>query len=112
MINTMTLDGYTAVISYDPERERFRGSNQGLNGGADFYGTNPEELRQEFRASLDFFIETCAKRGIAVKKPPSGNLMLRIPPEVHGAILTAARAEGKTLNQWASKVLAEAARAA
>jgi predicted HicB family RNase H-like nuclease len=60
MINAMTLDGYTAVISYGPDSERFRGSMQGLNDGADFFGTNPEELRQESRASLNFVIETCS----------------------------------------------------
>ncbi len=37
--------------------------------------------------------------------------MLRIPPEVHGAALVAAQANGISLNQWAGRVLAEAARA-
>jgi predicted HicB family RNase H-like nuclease len=35
--------------------------------------------------------------------------MLRVPPEVHGAALVAAQAAGTSLNQWAAKVLAEAA---
>jgi predicted HicB family RNase H-like nuclease len=38
--------------------------------------------------------------------------MLRVPPEVHSAALTAAEAAGTSLNQWAAKVLGEAARAA
>jgi len=37
--------------------------------------------------------------------------MLRIPPEVHGAALVAAQANGISLNQWAGRVLAEAAQA-
>jgi predicted HicB family RNase H-like nuclease len=37
--------------------------------------------------------------------------MLRVPPEVHGAALVAAQAAGKSLNQWASEVLEEAAQA-
>ncbi|WPL11717.1 hypothetical protein Thiosp_01467 [Thiorhodovibrio litoralis] len=35
--------------------------------------------------------------------------MLRVPPEVHGAALIAAQAAGTSLNQWAAKVLEEAA---
>jgi len=38
-------------------------------------------------------------------------MMLRVPPEVHGAALVAARAEGVSLNQWATKALRLAARA-
>jgi predicted HicB family RNase H-like nuclease len=35
-------------------------------------------------------------------------MMLRVPPEVHAAALVAAQGEGKSLNQWAAEVLAEA----
>lgn len=35
--------------------------------------------------------------------------MLRVPPRLHGAALIAAEAAGKSLNQWATEVLEEAA---
>ncbi|STY64445.1 Uncharacterized protein encoded in hypervariable junctions of pilus gene clusters [Mannheimia haemolytica] len=37
MRNIMDINGYKAVIAYDPETELFRGEFIGLNGGADFY---------------------------------------------------------------------------
>lgn len=37
-------------------------------------------------------------------------MLLRLPPEVHGAALLAAKTAGTSLNQWAAKVLSEAAR--
>lgn len=37
--------------------------------------------------------------------------MLRIDPAVHAAALKAAKRERASLNQWAGRVLAEAARA-
>ncbi|GAB2727698.1 type II toxin-antitoxin system HicB family antitoxin [Melaminivora jejuensis] len=61
---TMELDGYTAVLQYDPESARFRGEIQGLNGGADFYGSTVDGLRREFRASLDCFQQVCARHGV------------------------------------------------
>lgn len=38
--------------------------------------------------------------------------MLRVPPELHHAALIAAESAGTSLNQWAAKVLGEAARGA
>jgi predicted HicB family RNase H-like nuclease len=43
------------------------------------------------------------------EKPASGKLMLRVPPQVHGAALVAAEAAGKSLNQWATEVIQSAA---
>jgi predicted HicB family RNase H-like nuclease len=57
------------------------------------------------------FLEDCKAQGIAPEKPASGKLMLRVPPETHGAALVAAQAAGKSLNQWASEVLQSAANA-
>ena len=68
MINTMTLDGFTAIITYDPDKDWFRGVIQGLNGTADFHGRTPEELRKEFKNSLAFFIEICERKGRPVRK--------------------------------------------
>ena len=51
-MNIMELEGYKAKIEYDAELDQFRGEILGLNGGADFYGDNPEQLRAEFKNSL------------------------------------------------------------
>lgn len=58
-MNVMTVDGYSAKIEYDPETDMFRGEILGLNGGADFYGRNPKELRAEFKRSLAVFLDVC-----------------------------------------------------
>ena len=51
-MNIMSVEGYQAKIEYDAELDMFRDEILGLNGGADFYGRTPEELRAEFRPSL------------------------------------------------------------
>ncbi len=66
--NTMELDRFTAIIRFNAETDEFCGEIQGLNGGADFYGKTPDELRREFRVSLDFFLATCEKHGIKPRK--------------------------------------------
>ena len=59
MINTMMINGYKAVITYDSDIELFRGEFIGLNGGADFYGSDVESLRREGAESLKVFLEVC-----------------------------------------------------
>ena len=72
----MTVEGYNAKIEYDPEIDLFRGEILGLNGGADFYGRNPEELRKEFKLSLETFLEVCREKGISPTRDFSGKFNL------------------------------------
>lgn len=64
-MNLMTIDDYQAAIEYDAALDLFRGEILGLNGGADFYGSTPQELREEFCKSLKVFLEVCQEKGIA-----------------------------------------------
>ena len=98
-MNIMTLDGYKARIEYDPQIDMFRGEILNLNGGADFYGKNPDELREEFKNSLDVFLEICEEKGIPPLKEV-GKFHLEIPSDLHNQIAKQARAEGKNINQW------------
>ncbi len=63
-MSLMYLDDFQAKIEYDAVLDKFRGEILGLNGGADFYGRTPEELREEFRRSLQIFLEVCREKGI------------------------------------------------
>ncbi len=103
--NIMDVDGYKAVISYDPEIEMFRGEFLGLNGGADFYAADVRSLQKEGRVSLRVFLEECAAQGIAPRKTFSGKFMLRIDPQLHEIAATKAAAEGKSLNQLAEEAI-------
>ena len=104
-MNTMDIDGYKAVIQYDPEIEMFRGEFTGLNGGADFYATDLDSLKKEGRISLKVFLEGCRERGLNPRREYSGKFNLRIDPELHAEISAKASAEAKSLNQWIADVL-------
>jgi predicted HicB family RNase H-like nuclease len=107
MMNIMNIGSYKAVICYDPDLELFRGEFVGLNGGADFYAADVEGLHREGKLSLKVFLDACARRGIQPRKRRSGRFNVRIDHELHAAIAAAARAEGKSLNQWVENVLKE-----
>lgn len=104
-MNVMTVEGFNAKIEYNPDTDQFRGEILGLNGGADFYGRNPKELRAEFKKSLEVFLAVCREKGIEVRRTYSGKFNLRIPPELHERVAIVAQAEGKSINTIAQEAL-------
>jgi predicted HicB family RNase H-like nuclease len=101
----MQVEGFNAKIEYDEELDLFRGEILGLNGGADFYGKNPKELRAEFKKSLQVFLDVCKEKGVDPKRNFSGKFNLRISPELHEQLALAAQAEGKSINMVAQEAL-------
>ena len=106
-MNVMTVDGYHAKIEYDQELDLFRGEILGLNGGADFYGKNPKELRTEFKKSLQVFLAVCKEKGLEPRRNFSGKFNLRISPELHERLAIEAQAQGKSINTLAQEALQE-----
>ncbi|RZT03857.1 Predicted nuclease of the RNAse H fold, HicB family [Duganella sp. CF402] len=104
-MSVMTLDDFQAKIEYDPELDLFRGEILGLNGGADFFGKNPRQLRVEFKKSLEIFLAVCREQGIEPRRQFSGKFNLRISPELHEKLAIAAQVEGKSINTIAQEAL-------
>ncbi|MDR3630692.1 MAG: type II toxin-antitoxin system HicB family antitoxin [Desulfocapsaceae bacterium] len=108
-MNTMNFKGYTAQIEFDERDNIFIGRILGLRTIISFHGETVMELRNEFELAINDYLLDCAEQGISPEKPVSGKILLRVPPEVHGAALVAAKASGKSLNQWATDALKNAA---
>ena len=108
-MNTMQHKGYTARIDYDERDNILVGRVIGIRAIISFHGETVSEVRREFEAAIEDFLNDCEAQGIKPEKPASGKLMLRVPPQVHGAALVAAEAAGKSLNQWATEVIQSAA---
>ncbi len=108
-MNTMTINGYQAVITFDPDLQMFRGEFVGLNGGADFYAEDVEGLKHEGEISLRVFLDACKRRGIEPRKHFSGKFSMRVDSATHEAAAIAAAAHGQSLNQWATEAIKQAA---
>ena len=109
MKNILEIDGHKALISFDPDIGMLRGEFLGLSGGADFYATDVQGLLNEGRKSLEVYLQACEERGIAPFKRYSGRFNVRISPDLHADIVTAAEASGMSLNQWVEKALSQCA---
>lgn len=107
----MRYKGYAARIEYDERDDIFVGRVLGMRDIISFHARSVPELHEAFRDALEDYLADCAEQGITPEKPASDKVMLRIRPEVHAAASVAARAAGKSLNQWADEVFEQAAMA-
>ena len=107
-MNTMSHKGYSARVEYDERDNIFVGRVLGIRTIISFHGKTVDQLRKEFRSAVEDYVAECKDQGVSPEKPASGKILLRVPPEIHGAALVAAKASGKSLNQWATEVLQEA----
>ncbi len=103
--------GYVAKVEFDPEDHIFVGHIIGIRDVVGFHGESVEELETAFQEAVDNYLDACKKLGQEPNKPYSGNLMLRVPADVHAAVAAAAEASGKSINQWAARVLETASHA-
>ncbi|MDI9777533.1 type II toxin-antitoxin system HicB family antitoxin [Pseudomonas putida] len=108
-MSCMRYKGYAARIEYDERDDIFVGRVLGMRDIISFHASSVSELHEAFRQALEDYLADCAEQGITPEKPASGKVMLRIRPEVHAAASVAARAAGKSLNQWADEVFEQAA---
>lgn len=107
-MNMMKYKSYVARIEYDEEDRIFVGHLAGINDIVGFHGTTVTELENAFHESVDNYIAISEETGRIAQKPYSGKLMLRVSSDIHAAVATAAQVHGKSINQWASEVLAQA----
>ncbi|MCK5153378.1 MAG: type II toxin-antitoxin system HicB family antitoxin [Spirochaetales bacterium] len=108
-MNIMKYNGYVAHIEYDEVDRIFVGHLAGIKDIVGFHGTTVFELENAFHESVDDYIEISKSTGRAAQKPYSGKLMLRVSPDIHASVATAAQVHGMSINQWASNALRNAA---
>ena len=72
----MEYKGYHAAIKYDPDGEALHGIVVGARDVIFFEATSVEELKKEFRFSIDDYIASCEERGERPDAPFSGDISL------------------------------------
>ena len=106
-MKTMRYKGYAARIEYSDKDGCFVGHIAAIRDVVGFHGESVAELRSAFEEAVDDYLETCATLGKEPQKSYSGKLMLRIPPDIHAAVATAAETSGKSINQLVTEILNE-----
>ena len=107
-MKTMTYKGYAARVEYSDEDFCFVGRIAGIKDVVGFHAESVTELKAAFQEAADDYLATCKKLNRTPQKPYPDKLILEIPPDVHAHVALMAESHGKSLNQWAIDVLADA----
>ena len=70
-----------------------------------YEGQTLDELRQDFEAGVDSYIEGCRADGVEPAKPYSGRLNLRMSSELHSQMAAFVAASGTTINDFINKAI-------
>lgn len=100
--------GYTGVVQFDDEAMIFHGEVIGLRDVITFRGKTPEELKKEFQKSIDGYLDWCLELVQEPEKPFSGNIHLRLQPELHAKLAGQAKCNGVSLNNYINDTLKRA----
>ncbi len=104
-MTTMHHDGYVATIDLDEDAGLFHGEVINTRDILTFQGRTLDELRTAFADTIADYIDWCRERGKDPERPYSGNFMLRVSPDLHRRIATAASRAGKSINGYVSDAL-------
>ena len=105
----MHYKGYAAAVEYG----RLCGfvTWEVVNAGpypiVTFEAADVEELRREFRVSIDDYLSWCEEDGVEPKKPFSGNILLRIGSDLHQRVAASAAESAMSVNSWVKEALEE-----
>ena len=110
MSNALTYKGYSARVEFDAEDRIFAGRIAGIRDIVGFHAETVTGLEKAFLEAVNDYIKACNALGQSPNKPVSGNMMLRVPTDVHAKAIEAAELAGVSLNVWAADALRQAAR--
>jgi len=98
-MGTLKHKGYIGTVEYSEEDNCLFGKVVGMNKNLITYeGNTVEELKADFEAGIDHYLESCEERGIKPQKAYSGSLNIRIPSEVHSQLAIKAQMTGRSIN--------------
>jgi len=103
----MKYKGYYAVPQYNQHDKCFYGKIMGISDVVGFEGRTVDELENEFKESVEDYIETCREIGKEPEKSFSGKLNLRLGPELHARAASIASQKNKSLNQYLVEVISD-----
>jgi len=94
----MEYKGYKAEVNYDYDDNIFYGRVLGIRHMISFEGDSVKKLERDFKAAVDSYLSFCKKEKVEPETPFSGNIILRMPSELHQQLAIKALKKNKSLN--------------
>lgn len=99
--------GYKGTVEYSKADNCLCGRVVGMSNAALilYEGNNLDELRSDFQAGVDSYLEGCRADNVAPQKQYSGILSVRISPETHSEVALLAKKAGISITTFVKQAL-------
>ena len=103
----MEYKGYLATVEYDDSVGLLHGEviNAASYPIVTFEASSVEELKREFRISIDDYLAWCKEDGVEPQRPFYGKLNLRLGTDLHRRVAVSAARNGVSINSWIKDTL-------
>jgi len=98
MKNTLNYKGFFGSVEFSDEDNVFYGRIIGINDRITFEGDSVKNLRKDFYASVDEYLNVCMEIGKEPEKTYKGSFNVRIEPVLHRQLAVYSSSHGKSLN--------------
>ncbi len=106
-MSTMKHGPYVAKVAYEDDNGMFRGSVINTRDVITFCSDSVAGLAQEFATSISEYLSACEEHGIEPAKTFSGQIPLRLTPELHGQVYASATDAGLSVSAYIRQALKE-----
>jgi len=105
-MGNLKYKGYIGSVEYSEEDNCLFGKVLGMSKDVISYeGETIKELKADFEAGIETYLESCKALGLEPRKAYSGTLNVRLNPEIHNKIANAAQETGITINAYIKNAL-------
>jgi predicted HicB family RNase H-like nuclease len=105
MTDVLSYKGFLGSVHFSADDNVFYGKIEGINDLITFEGVTVKELTSAFHCAVNEHIKDCMEEGKPVEKSYKGCFNVRISPDLHRKLVTVARMQGVSLNQYISRSL-------
>ncbi len=99
-INIIEYKDYIGEFKYDSDDDIFTGIIVNINDVVTFCDRSIDELKQALKDYVEDYIETCKETGDDPEKPFSGTVYIRMNPNLHRKLATAAKINRMSVNKF------------
>ena len=99
---------FYARFEFDVDDDVFVGRLVGIRDVVSFHADTVDGLKAAFVEAVDDYLDACKQENKAPERAYSGNMMLRVSPDLHAKAALAADLAGVSLNEWGERTLSKA----
>ena len=104
-MNTMQYKDYIGSVEFSENDGVFFGKIEGINALVTFEGESVKELTGAFHEAVEDYLTYCQEKGIEPHKTFSGQLNVRLTPEIHLKAANMAKRAGISINAFIKKAV-------